>query len=193
VSGHRRALKRRVTQVTNSLGLFTNYPQLVHGLARLTVEAPRGEIQFSIIKALRQFNGDKRRHSFHISGHRGDYPGELGFEVGVADGLYFYYLDTDAENLFTTALSKKRSFDTLDFLFVVTYHYARDGRMNPLRFDYHHLRFRFRVGGFEICLFHSKGIRRLPLDEVMSTILAAIKEEFQLSGIAMVDAYRWSL
>jgi hypothetical protein len=150
-------------------------------------------VQLSVIRALRQFNGDKRRHTFSIPGHAGEHPGELGFEVGVADGLYFNYLDADAEILFDAALSKKRSFDTLDFLFVVTYHYVRDGRLSPLRFDYHHLRFLFRGGGFDVCMYHCKGIQRLPLDEVLSTILAAIREELRRGGIAMVDAYRWSL
>jgi hypothetical protein len=186
-------LRRRATQVTSSLGRFTNFPSLVHGLARLTVEAPREVMQRAVIRALRQFNDDKRRRNFRISGHPGEYRGQLGFEVGVADGLYFNYLDADAENLFAAALSNKRSFDALDFLFVVTYHYERDGRFNPLRFDYHHLRFLFRAGGFDVCLYHSKGIRRFPLDEVLAAILAAINAELRRSGIAMVDAYRWSL
>jgi hypothetical protein len=113
----------------------------------------------------------------NVSGKKGICEGIVGFEVGVADRLIFHPLDeTLVETLSLFAFQGSLPMN-LDFLFVVTYHYYRGAERNPLHFDYHQLRFSFNRNEFELRVFHSKGTRRMPLDELLHYILDAVNDE----------------
>jgi hypothetical protein len=60
-------------------------------------------------------------------------------------------------------------------LIIVLYHYTKNGKKIPLNFDHHLLRFTFKKGEFNAYLFHMKGIRRMPLDDLLRQIIDRIK------------------
>ena len=169
--------KRRSERNDSFLGRFINFPPITHGFINVTCHNSSDQLQLSVIRALYKLNGSSKTRSISISGKVGSYEGEIGFETGVAEGAYFNYLDKAMVNRLNDCIMQNEQYEVLDFLVIVTYHYNRDGRKIPLNFDYHQLRFLFRNSGFEMRLFHSKGIRRIPFEELVNLILDIINGE----------------
>jgi hypothetical protein len=75
-------------------------------------------------------------------------------------------------------VSKNDSLRVLDFMLIATYHYHREKRQLPVRFDHHHIRFSFlpreKVG--QVLIHHIRGTRRLPLDELLQTIFDGLQD-----------------
>ncbi len=159
------------------LGEFTNFASIIHGRVRAGFEDHPDKVQRSIIHALRKLNGLNVKYPISISGRVGTVEGKAGFEVGVAEGVYFNYLDDEAAKKLCEATGPRKIFSSLDFLVIITYHCGREGKSVRLNFDYHQLRFLFEKKGFEMRLFHSKGIRRMPLDEFLNQVLDTVRSE----------------
>ena len=176
-SGGKWRATRRSKRNDSFLGQFTNFPPVTHGFVKVTCHNSPDQIQLSVIQALYELNGSTTTRSISISGKVGFYEGETGFETGVAEEAYFNYLDKAMVNRLHDCIMQKELYAVLDFLVIVTYHYNCDGRKIPLNFDYHQLRFLFRNSGFEMRLFHSKGIRRMPFEELIKLILGIINRE----------------
>jgi hypothetical protein len=165
------------------IGMFTNFPTIVHGIAEAVHNDPPFKVQRAAIQALRDLNGHKEEYPISVSGHNGTYRGTLGFEVGVAEGIFFNCLDDENVQRLCRPLSPRSSYRLLDFLLIVTYHYSHRGRMTALNFDHHHLRFVFNYGRFEVRLFHSKGTRRMPFDELLNRVFDKIREKMWQSSL----------
>lgn len=160
-----------------NLGVYVNFPVIIHGIVNGLFTAPLDVVQVSVIRALHDLNSFVTSRPVNVSGKKGICEGIVGFEVGVADRSIFHHLDkTLAEKLSFFAI-QGRLHSNLDFLMVVTYHYYRSAERRPLHFDYHQLRFNFNRNEFELRVFHSKGTRRMPLDELLHYILDAVNEE----------------
>lgn len=193
--GKRRKKQRKTrraekTQISFSLGEFTNFPSLTHGLASISHGNNMGKIQRIIIQALYNLNGHKDSYPVSVAGHAGAYEGELAFEVGVANGLFFDYLSEEILKELYSPLESGKEYSILDFLVIVTYHYSREKKRIPLIFDHHILRFSFNDGEVEVTLFHSKGTRRMPLDEFLNVIISRIKFEAKSAGLRPINVER---
>ena len=136
-------------------------------------------VQLAVIQALCELNGSNRAYPISVSGRVGTFSGRVGFEIGVAEETYFNYLDDNTAKKLQERLTQGKLYSILDFLIVVTYDYRREGKEVRLNFDHHQLRFLFHDNGLEMRLFHSKGIRRMPLDELFGRILDAINREMR--------------
>lgn len=174
-------------QISFPLGEFTNFPSLTHGLAIISHENSTAKIQRAIIQALYNTNGHKDAYDVSVAGQAGNYEGELAFEVGVANGLFFDYLDEATLKELYNPLESGKEYSILDFLIIATYHYSRSGKRIPLIFDHHVLRFFFNVGEVELTLFHSKGTRRMPLDDFLNVIINKIKVEAKRSDLRPIN------
>jgi hypothetical protein len=160
-----------------NLGVYENFPVINHGIVNGLFTAPLNIVQVSVIRALHYLDSYVTSRTVNVSGKKGIYEGIVGFEVGVAHRSVFHPLDkTLAEKISFFAIQGTLS-SNLDFLFVVTYHYYRGAERHHLHFDYHQLRFSFNGNEFELRVFHSKGTRRMPLDELLHNILDAVNEE----------------
>jgi hypothetical protein len=153
----------------------------VHGVAEVFHNDPSFKVQTSTIEALRKLNGYKESYPLSVSGHLETYRGVLGFEVGVAEGVFFNNLDDKTVRRLCDPLNSSNSYHILDFLIIATYHYSSQGKMLALNFDHYLLRFIFNYEGFELRLFHSKGTRRMPLDELLNRVFDKIRERMQQS------------
>ncbi len=173
----------RTKQLKRTLGIFTNFPTIVHGIAEAVYNDPPFKVQRATIQALQDFNNHQETHHLSVSGQEGTYRGILGFEVGVAEGIFFDRLNNEMVKRLFKPISPSRSYPLLDFLIIVTYHYPRHGKRVALNFDYHHLRFIFNHRRFEVRLFHSKGTKRLPLDELLNRIFNKIRERMWRSSL----------
>jgi len=165
------------------LGEFTNFASITHGRVRAIFEDHPDKVQRSVIRALRKLNGLNEEYPISISGRAGTLEGKVGFEVGVAEGVYFNYLDDEAAKKLCESIGPRRIYSNLDFLVIITYHCGREGKSVRLNFDYHQLRFLFDKKGFEMRLFHSKGIRRMPLDEFINQVLSGVRGEMNQESL----------
>lgn len=158
-----------------SFGRFTNFPSIIHGTAKIRHKTSIPRLQRVIAEALRDLNGYKTPQILNVASRSGRYTGETTFEVGVADDLYFYYLDEETYTKLVTPLKSRKFFQALDVLIVVSYHYYKNGKKIPLNFDHNIIRFTFKKGELNLYVFHIKGIRRTPLDDLLNLVISRIR------------------
>lgn len=148
---------------------------MIHGTAKISHKTSSPRLQRVIAEALRDLNGYKMPQILSVASRSGRYLGETTFEVGVADDLYFYYLDDETYTNLVTPLKSRKVFQALDVLIVVLYHYNKNGKRIPLNFDHNIIRFTFKKGELNVYVFHVKGIRRMPLDDLLTLVIDRIK------------------
>ncbi len=176
-SGRGRAARGR--KAKPALGEFVNFPIITHGSLLATCDERTSLVQRALIRAFSKLNGSSRPYPLSISGREGTFEGRVGFEMGVAEGEYFDYLDEEAADRLRESMEQGKPYATLDFIVVITYSYRVEKRVVHLNYDHHQLRFTFGSGELEIRLFHSRGIRRMPIDELFGRIVDAINVEMQ--------------
>jgi hypothetical protein len=172
---NKRKQVRRVKEA--SFGRFSNFPSMIHGIAKISHKTSSLRLQRVVAEALHDLNGYKTAQILSVASRSGRYSGEITFEVGVADDLYFNYLDDETHTHFLTRLKSRRALQALDVLIIVLYHYYKTGKRIPLNFDHNIIRFTFKKGELNVYLFHVKGIRRMPLDDLLNLVITRIKEK----------------
>ncbi|UCH01730.1 MAG: hypothetical protein JSV20_07755 [Candidatus Bathyarchaeota archaeon] len=164
--------KKRLDVKTSVLGTFTNFPAIIHGLAIISHRYTIYKMQKATIQALCDLNGYRENRNVSRSNDSNKQENclfKISFEIGVANGVFFDYLNEKNAKRIIKAIRTKKKF-SLDFLVIITYHYIRMNKKIPLRFDHHLLRFRFYKEKMEVLLFNSKGIRRMSLEDLLNKI-----------------------
>lgn len=167
----------------SQLGEFTNFSKINHGSARAKYDENIEKVQRSVTTALCKLNDCRMEYPISVSGREGTYKGEVGFEVGIAEGTYFNYLDNKMLLKLNKSISQGNLLPLLDFLIIVTYSYDRNNKNIHLNFDHYQLRLIFHDKDLEMHLFHSKGIRRMLLDEFIDKIFKDINKEMKLQSL----------
>lgn len=181
---------RRKRQFKHSLGVFTNFPTIVHGIGEAFHNDPLYKIQQATITALKELNNYREPYPLSVSGKSGTYIGTLGFEIGVADDIFFNYLDDETVQRLCKLLNPRRNYRLLDFLIIVTYHYTQQKKRIALNFDHFHLRLIFTKRRMEGRLFHNKGTRRIPIDEMLNRIFDQIRKSMIRSSLGSLTVKR---
>ena len=157
------------------LGRYENFPEIIHGVARLTCESPLRMVQQTILSVLHKLNRETcglRAITPHLFQEC-----EVSFELGAAEDFDFNFLDNKELDRFERRILEKE-LSTLDFFFVVRYHVLNDeGKRVPLKFDYHMLRFMFQEKSIELRICHERGPQRVPLEDLVTLIVKRINEE----------------
>ena len=174
---------RSLEQSEHSLGTFTNFPSIVHGIGEAFHNDQIYKIQHTTITALKELNNHKEPYPLSISSKNGIYMGTLGYEIGVADDFFFNYLDDETVQRLCKLLNPRRNYRLLDFLIIVTYHYTQQEKIIALNFDYFHLRFIFNKKKIEGRIFHNKGTRRMPVNEMLNRIFDQIRKNMRQSSL----------
>jgi len=156
------------------LGRYENFPEIVHSVARFTHQSTEKKLQQAILRALHRLN--QATHNLNAISPFSTPGCKVSFEFGVAEGLTFNYLDREELERLQKSI-KKETPPTLDFFSVVRYHILKEGRLVPLRFDYHLLRFAFHRNNVEVQVSHERGIRRVPLEDLTNFIIGQIREK----------------
>ena len=167
------------TSNRKELGTFANFSPIIHGTARIRFPCQFTDAQNVLLEVLKELNGHEEPRILSIADTEGEVVGRMGFEIGVGEGNYFIYLDEETAADLTALLKSRRRPRPLDFLLILTYHYKKEGRNMPLKFDYHQLRFLFGQNVFDVTLYHVKGIRRVPLDELLMIFLNRFDQKLQ--------------
>lgn len=168
------------------LGEFTYFPDTIHGRGLISFKCSVLMMQRAVVEAMLSLNGREEPRLISVSGLQGEREGKIGLEVGIANGTFFDGLDEDAAGRLIQYLTSNSDSRVLDFLLVATYHYHRGDRTLPVRFDHYQLRFSFEEGAVEVLLYHARGTRRLPLDELFQTIFAELRRRTSLGHLGEI-------
>jgi hypothetical protein len=174
---------RMKNQPKRSLGIFTNFPSIVHGWAEAFHNNQQHEVQKATIRALQELNNHREPYRINVSSESRTYKGILGFEVGVGEGVFFTYLDDETVQRLYNSSSSRIHYHHLDFLIIVTYHYYKHNKTIALNFDHFQLRLIFNKQKIEAQLFHNKGTRRVSLDEILNRIFDEISKRLLKSAL----------
>jgi hypothetical protein len=148
------------------------------------------KIQQATIMGLKELNNYREPYPLSISGKSGTYMGTLGFEIGIADDIYFNYLDDETVQNLYKLLNPKRNYRLLDFLIIVTYHYTQQKKSIALNFDHFHFRLIFNKRKIECRVFHNKGIRRMSINELINRIYDRIRKSMIQSSLGILTVRR---
>ncbi|MFQ6064679.1 MAG: hypothetical protein ACE5L6_04305 [Candidatus Bathyarchaeia archaeon] len=161
--------------VPRLLGRYKNFPEVIHGVARFTFGSSTKKMQNTILRVLHELN--KQVLNLRSIATLSSSTCQVGFELGIADGVEFNYLDEHELNRLQGSVVK-RAMSTVDLFCVVRYHVTRDGKLVPLRFDYYMLRFTFHSkNSLELRISHQRGIQRLSVENLITFITKRINEE----------------
>jgi len=155
------------------LGTYEDFPPTYHSISRFSYTTPAKKLQRTLIQSLYRLNRSKEGPDLP---EFTQYNIKVELELGVADGLTFNYIDKETSKR-CRDLIRTNAFQTLDLLCIVRYYAVEKASRNPLRFDYHMLRFQFSENEVELRVYHERGTRRLPIDELASFITQQINKE----------------
>ena len=170
--------RRIKDEQSRSFGRFINFPSIIHGTVEISHKTSIKRLKHIVAEALRSLNGITMSRTLSVASPTGVQRGVMIFEIGVADGFNFDYLDEETLKKLSDIPERGLS-SVLDILIIVSYYYFKNRRRIPLRFDHILFRFVFNSRELNIYLHHVKGIRRLPLDELLKQIIATIKNEMK--------------
>ncbi|RLI15409.1 MAG: hypothetical protein DRO43_01240 [Candidatus Hecatellales archaeon] len=150
------------------IGISEHSLPMVHAYARIYYEFEASTLQRLLSEAFISLN----KASFQL-------PYEevvCTLEVGVADGKDFTFLGEEEARKLRKTL-KERRLPRLDFIVYANYRRSLEGARS-LWGDLQRVRIVFpEENTAEIQVFHFKGTRRLPLDELLSRIIEQVRLE----------------
>ena len=162
------------------LGRYENFPDIVHGVARLTYRPSRRKLQQTILHTFHQLNRE-------VCGLNEIAPPssskcEVSFELGIAEGITFNYLDREEVGRVQKSIAK-RALPVLDFLCVVRYRVIGKGKRGVPKSDYHLLRLTFYRKNAELRVFHERGPRHVSPRELLVFMVKRINEDLLRSRL----------
>ena len=159
------------------LGQYENFPENVHSTDRFTHENMAITVlQQTILQTFHKINEETCGLTDITL-----FPSQecqVSFEVGVAEGITFNYVDSRELERVKKDLGE-RELPLLDFLCVVRYHVVKQRKRAALKFDYYLVRFRFQGDILELKVFHERGPRRTSPKELLNFLVKRINKEPQ--------------
>jgi hypothetical protein len=146
-----------------TLGIFDNFPPNIQYVQSFTSNIPSRQLQQSLIQVF--FEVNNKKFSFEEVGHP-TIPGcQIIFEFGLADADCFNYID-DEELKKAMDLLANQILENMDFFCVVRYYKGEGLERRPLKFDYYLIRTVYNRSVFEIQVYHKKGLRYFPPEDL---------------------------
>jgi len=157
------------------LGLYENFPDVIHGIVRFTFPFSTRQLQQTILEVAHQLNYEvysmKDFTPFTTS------ECEVSFEFGVAEDMTFNYLDKEELERFLRQIETK-PLSIIDIFSVVRYHIVNSkGKRTSLKFDYNMLRFTFSRKTMELLVSHERGNLRISLEDFITFLVNKINEK----------------
>ncbi len=170
------------TKLVSTFGKFDNFPDQIHGRLKIGHRTSIFKIYQIIIQTLNKLNNFTTKLKVNDTDHSKRLEGLMVFEVGIADGSYFQFLDHETMTKLSRChqLIKNQQISVLlDVLVIISYHYYRQDKKISLNSDHNILRFIITPKLLNIYLFNAKGIRRLPLDQFLQRLFNKLHEEMK--------------
>jgi hypothetical protein len=153
----------------NGLGIYSDFPSFSHFEIRFSLNTPEDKAVIFVVNGFGALNTLEDNIDTSVAGHSGAFSVERSFEVGMAEGLYFNYIDgQEVERI--TKLSPLPS--SVDFLVYVNYKYEKGRKLVSLLPDRYLIRFSFEASLIRV--FQLGGLRRTPPDDVIVLVAGLI-------------------
>lgn len=108
---------------------------------------------------------NKKEFSFEEVGNP-TIPGcRIIFEFGLADADCFNYIDLE-EVKKASGMLANQSLENMDFFCAIRYYKDKGTKKTPLKFDYYFIRTIYNRSIFEIQIYHKKGLRYVPPEDL---------------------------
>lgn len=147
------------------LGRYENFPETIHGIARLSYRSSRKTVQRAFASALSQIN--KKQFELGDVARPSSPNCSVDFEFGVGDDGDFTFFDNVELKSLQYEIKSGR-LRLMDFLCVLQYYLVQElGKRTPLKADYYMLRFVFGSGSVDILASHERGPRRVHLEDLI--------------------------
>ena len=157
------------------LGFYTNFPQNIHKAETFSTLISTRKLEQVLVETLYRLNSETLSLEEVAAPSIPDC--KVIFEVGVAEGNDFNYLDSEERERLLSALNKKL-FQVMDFLCVIRYNKMQEKRKTRTRFDYYMLRLMFGENLTEIQVSHERGIRHTSPDDIVKLVLNRVNAAF---------------
>ena len=154
------------------LGCYVNFPENIHKAETFSTSLSNKKLQQMFIEALFVLN----KASLRIEDVAGpSVPAcKVAFEIGVAEGSDFNFLDAEEKDRLMKALNKT-TFQLLDFLIVVRYGSMEEQKRKlRMKFDYFMLRMLFGENSAEAQVFHEKGLRHTSPEDLLNLVVKRV-------------------
>jgi len=158
-------------------GKYDNFPEMYHGIAILSSKISQQNLQRVLISLFYKINRGEENVEMPIPENRYI---RLVCEIGIADSLTFNFIDEEEKERWLNFL--KKSFKTLDFIWIARYYFSEKGKNRPLKSDYYMLRFIFRSEIVELRVYHERGTRRLHIEDLIRLIVTKVNQELRKEG-----------
>jgi hypothetical protein len=162
------------------LGVIDEFPFIIHGKAVLKHGVPNNRVRELVIQGFYTLNGREEDRLLSVSSRPGPFLGKQGYTVKIGYGSIFDNFNEKTLEKLVKSTSFSQRF--MDFQIEISYHYDREGKKVPLRFDQHLIRHIFLSNKIGIMLVHIKGIRRTPLTDVLRLVTKIIDQSFFSNG-----------
>ncbi len=146
-----------------TLGVYNNFPPNIQFVQTFNATVPSRQLQQMLIQVLYEVN--RKEFSFEEAAHP-TIPGcKIIFEFGLADADCFNYIDEEEVKKATEALANQ-TLENMDFFCVIRYYKGEGEKKRALKFDYYFIRTAYNRGVFEIQVYHKKGLRYVPPEDL---------------------------
>ena len=167
------------------LGFYTNFPQNIHKAETFSTSVSTKKLEQVLVETLYRLNSETLILEEVASPSIPDC--KVIFEVGVAEGNDFNYLDSEERERLLSALNKKL-FQVMDFLCVIRYNRMQEKRKTRTKFDYYMLRLMFGENLTEIQVSHERGIRHTSPDDLIKLLMNRINAAFSKRALKPSEA-----
>ena len=150
--------------------MFDNFPDHIHGLLKIGHKTSILQMYQIIVQTLNRLNNFTTKLKANNTDRSNRQEEFMVFEVGIADGSYFQFLDHETMTKLSAYHQLVRNQQVsvlLDVLIIISYYYYRHDKKISLNSDHNILRFLITSRALNIYLYNAKGIRRLPLDQFL--------------------------
>lgn len=155
------------------LGFYENFPINVQKVMRFATTFSSKTLQKALVRCLEKLNNENLRLEDVTSPSTSDCM--VAFEFGIADGDIFNYLDLEEVQKVLGEI-RKASLKIMDLFCAIRYYRERNGKRSPLKFDYYMLRLIFSKGFVDTLIFHERGPRHLPLEDLVNLIIEKVNK-----------------
>ena len=155
------------------LGLYNNFPLNIHRIDTFSTHFSSKKLQQRMMKVFCEIN--RGNFSFKEVACPTVPDCTIIFEVGLAEAESFNYIDEEEAKKVLSAL-RKAPLQTIDFFCAVRYYKGHGEKKKPLKFDYYMMRALFGKNAVEIRVFHERGPRYIPPEDLVTFLVTKVNE-----------------
>lgn len=159
------------------MGVYRDFPSFAHLDVRFSMRTRSQKAAALIASGFGGLNSLRDRVDTWVAGRSGVLSVDRTFETGIAEGLYFNYLD-ERELELLSKLSPSPL--TIDFIVYVNYRYLGRGRVVNLLPDRYLVR--VSIDSPSIKVFQMGGLRRTAPEDLVEVIIGSINSQAKSRG-----------